>query len=77
MAGASKIMYMHTTLAVININKFKKNIHYLLLYSTTFQDRHKIGRALPQLLKNYETFYRSNSRWPDGLFDTEKSWPQV
>ena len=44
--------------------KFKKNIYYLLRDSTTFQGCLKIGRALPQLHKNYETFYRSNSRWP-------------
>ena len=55
-----------------NANKLKKNIYSLLLYSTTFQDRFKIERALPQLHKNYETFYGSNSRWPDSSFDTGK-----
>ena len=56
---------------------FKKSIYYLLLYSATFQDRFKIGRALSQLHKNYETFYRSNSRWPGASFDTEKSRPSI
>ena len=30
-----------------NTHKLKRNIYYLLLYSNTFQDRFKIGRALP------------------------------
>ena len=60
--GASEIIY--TLLwQFFNTNKFKKNIYYLLLHSTTIQGCFKIGRALPQLHKNYETFYRSNSRW--------------
>ena len=75
-AGASKITY--TLLwQFLNTNKFKRNIYYLLLYSNTFQDSFKIGRTLPQLHKNYETFYRSNSRWLDASFDTEKSRLQV
>ena len=75
MAGASKIT---STLLwqFFNTNKFKKNIYCLSLYSTTFQDHFKIGRALPQLHKNYETFYRSNSRCPDVCFDTEKDCPR-
>ena len=40
-----------------------KKLYYLLLHSTTFQGCFKIGRALPQLHKSYEIFYRSNSRW--------------
>ena len=75
-AGASKITY--TLLwQFFNTNKFKKNIYYLLLYSNTLQDNFKIQRTLPRLHKNYETFYRSNSRWLDASFDTEKSWLQV
>ena len=72
MAGASKIT---STLLwqFFNTNKFKKNMYCLSLYSTTFQDHFKIGRALPQLHKNYETFYSLNTRWPDGSFNTEKS----
>ena len=71
MAGASKIT--NTLLwQFFNTNKFK-NIYYLSLYSTTFQGHYKIGRALPQLHKNYETFYSSNSRWLDASFNTKKS----
>ena len=56
-----------------NTSKFKRNTYYLLWYSNTFlQDRFKIRRALPQLQKNCETFYRSNSRWKNVYFDTEK-----
>ena len=62
-AGVSKITYTLLWQS-FNTNKFKKNIYYLLLHSTTFKGCFKIGRALPQLHKNYETFYRSNSRWP-------------
>ena len=62
-AGVSKITYTLLWQS-FNKNKFKKNIYHLLLHSTTFQGCFKIGRALPQLHKNYETFYRSNSRWP-------------
>ena len=62
-AGASKITCTLLWQS-FNTNKFKKNIYYLLLHSTTIQGCFKIGRALPQLHKNYETFYRSNSRWP-------------
>ena len=74
MAGASKITY--TLLwQFFNANKFKRNMYYLLLYSNTFlqlQDCFKIGRALPQLHKNCETFCRSNSRWPNASFDWKK-----
>ena len=72
MSGVSKIT---CTLLwqFFNTNKFKKNIYYLLLYSTTFQDHFTIGRALPQLQKGYETFYRSNSRQTDASFDTKKA----
>ena len=38
-------------------------LYCLLLYSNTFQDHFKTGRALPQLHKNCKTFYRSNVRW--------------
>ena len=71
-AGASKITY--TLLwQFFNTNNFKRDIYYLLLYSITFlQDRFKIGRALPQLHKNCETFYRSNSRWSNASFDWKK-----
>ena len=62
-AGVSKITYTLLWQS-FNTNKFKKNIYHLLLHSTTFQGCFKIGRAAPQLHKNYETFYRSNSRWP-------------
>ena len=52
-AGASKIT--NTLLwQFLKTNKFKKNIYYLLLYSTIFQDHFKIGMALPQLQKNYQ-----------------------
>ena len=76
-AGASKITY---TLLwhFFNTNKFKRNIYYLLLYCNTFlQDCFKIGRALPQLHKHCETFYRSDSGWPNASFDTEKGQLQV
>ena len=68
-AGASKITY--TLLwQFFNTNNFKRNIYYILLYSITFlQDRFKVGRALPQLHKNCETFYRSNSRWVSASFE--------
>ena len=46
-------------------------MYHLFLCSSTFiQDRFKIGRALPQLHKSCETFYRSNSRWSKASFDT-------
>ena len=61
--GTSKIIY---TLfwQFFNTNKFKKNIYYLSLHTSTFQGPFKIGRALPQVHTNYKTLYRSNSRWP-------------
>ena len=33
------------------------------MHSTTFLGCFNIGRALTQLHKNYETFYRLNPRW--------------
>ena len=56
MEGASKITY--TLLwQFFDTSKFNRNIYYLLLYSNIFQGHFKIGRALPQLHKNCETFY--------------------
>ena len=49
----------------------------LLLDSNTFQDHFKIARALPQLHKSCEIFYRSNLRWPAAFLDTEKNRLQV
>ena len=55
------------------IHANSRKTYYLLLYPSTFQDHFEVARALPQLHKNCETFYRSNSRWPDASFGTEKS----
>ena len=76
-AGASKITY--TVLwQFFNTNKFKRNIYYSLLDASTFlQDRFKIGRVLSQVHKSCETFYGSNSRWPNASFDIEKNRLQV
>ena len=52
-------------------------LYCLLLYSNIFQDHFETGGALPQLQKNCEIFYRSNSRWPTAFLDTEKSRLQV
>ena len=76
-AHANKITY--TLLwQYFNTYKFKRNvaIYCLLLYSN-LQGHFKIGRALPQLYKNCEIFYRSNSRWPAAFLSTEKSQLQV
>ena len=59
-AGASKITYI-LVWQFFSTNKFKRKIYYLLLHSTTATQ--KLYHTLPQLLKNYEIFYRSNSRW--------------
>ena len=52
-AGASKITYI-LVWQFFSTNKFKKNIYYLLLHSTTATQ--KLYHTLPQLLKNYEYF---------------------
>ena len=62
---------------LIHTNLRGTQLYCLLLYSNTLQGHFKIGRALPQLYKNCEIFYRSNSRWPAAFLGTEKSRLQV
>ena len=62
---------------LIQTNLRGTQLYCLLLCSNTYQDQFKIGRALPQLHKNCEIFYRSNSRWLAAFLNTEKSWLQV
>ena len=48
---------------LIHTNLRGTQLYCLLLYSNILQGLFKIGRAVPQLHKNCEIFYRSNSRW--------------
>ena len=62
-AGANKITYI-LLWQFFNTNKFKKYIYHLLLHSTTFQGRLKIGRSLSQLHKTMKNFtYQIQDGW--------------
>ena len=58
------------------MQKQRSAMHISDLYAT-FQNCFKVVRALPQLHKRYETFYKSNSGCLDAFLDTEKIQSQV
>ena len=59
------------------IQKHQRSAMHISVLYATFQNCFKVVRALPQLRKRYETFYKSNSRWRDAFLNPEKSQSQV
>ena len=59
------------------MQKHERSAMHISDIYATFQNCFKVVRALPQLHKRYETFYKSNSGCLDAFLDTEKIQSQV